>query len=430
VLSAKQAVDLTAELVDVRGGEQPRLDRVHRYLSDEQPIPWLPAGAPNEVRQLAAMARVNVLKFVVSTQAQSLFVSGYRSMRGDEEPVWDVWQRNGMDRRQVGVHRAALGYGAAYMTVLPGAPVPVMRGVSPRNLTAVYGDDDLWPTYALEKRRTAAGELWRLFDDTHTYWLGSDRHGGPLQFISSEEHGLGVVPVVRFVPEDDLDGAIIGEVEPLIALQDQINITTFGLLVAQHYGAFRQRWIIGWTAESENQLLRASAAKTWTFEDHPDEVRVGEFSQTDLAGYIDSREASLRHLATVSQTPVHELLGTLANLSAEALVAARHSADRKTGEREITFGESHEQALEFAGLLIGAAPDPAAQVRWKDTTARSLAQVADALGKISTQLGVPPEALWEMIPGVDRQDVTRWSEMRAETDAFAGLTAVLERQSR
>lgn len=45
----------------------------------------------------------------------------------------------------------------------------------------------------------------------------------------------------------------MGIVEPLIDLQDQINITSFGLQVAQHYGAFRQRYILGWVAETEEQ---------------------------------------------------------------------------------------------------------------------------------------------------------------------------------
>src|SRR5690606_22476723 len=124
----------------------------------------------------------------------------------------------------------------------------------------------------------------------------------------------------------DLDDPAVGIVEPHIFLQDQINITTFGLLVAQHYGAFKQRYVIGWLADSEEQKLKAAAQKIWTFED--ENVKVGEFSQTDLNGYIASREATLRHLATVSQTPAHELTGQLVNMSAEALAAAEASKMR------------------------------------------------------------------------------------------------------
>jgi hypothetical protein len=44
-----------------------------------------------------------------------------------------------------------------------------------------------------------------------------------------------------------LDGEeVFGIVEPLIDIQKRIDETTFGMLVAQYYQAFKQRYIIGW----------------------------------------------------------------------------------------------------------------------------------------------------------------------------------------
>src|SRR5690606_34776775 len=152
-----------------------------------------------------------------------------------------------------------------------------------------------------------------------------------------------------------------------------------------------------WLAESEEQALKVGASKFMVFEDHPDDIKFHEFAETSLSGYIDSREATLRHLATVSQTPAHELLGQLVNLSAEALAAAEASHRRAVGENQTVLGESYEQALMLAGSYTGQEVDPAASVRWRDTESRSLAQVADALGKLSQQLGIPPQELWEKI---------------------------------
>ena len=336
-----------------------------------------------------------------------------------------------MDARQIGVHRAGLAYGASYVTVLPGDPVTVMRGISPRNMTVVYGDDDDWPMWALEKRVSATDSktaLFRMFDDMSVYWLSVNASGTP-EFISSERHDLGVVPVVRFRAIDDLDEEVRGEIEDLIPLQDQINVTTFGLLVAQHYGAFRQRYILGWLAEDEEASLKASANKLWTFDESPDEIKVGEFEQTELAGYIESREASIRHLASISQTPAHELMGQLINLSAEALAAAEASKRRKVTERETMFGEAWEQVLELGGQIAGFDVDPQAEVRWRDTEARALAATVDALGKMAQMLNIPPQELWERVPGVSQQDVERWKVAASQGDAFAQLNALLERQA-
>jgi hypothetical protein len=93
-----------------------------------------------------------------------------------------------MDARQSGIHRAAFAYGTSYAIVLPGDPVPVIRGASPRNLTAVYGEDPDWPMWALEK---LGGGLWRLYDDQAIYFLGEStdaRTAGDFQFIETREH--------------------------------------------------------------------------------------------------------------------------------------------------------------------------------------------------------------------------------------------------
>jgi len=428
-LSSKAAADRARELLQFRQAERGRLDEIRDYLRDDldRPLTGLPSSAPREVHQLARISRVNFLKFIVNSRVQSMYVDGFRAPRAsDDAPAWQAWQANRMDARQIGVHRAALAYGCSYVVVLPGEPVPVMRGVSPRHLTAVYGDDDDWPVYALHQRKSD----WRLYDDQAVYTLVEDGDG--FRVVDVAEHGAvmdgrPVCPVVRYRDTDDLDDPVTGIVWPQRALQDQINVTTFGLMVAQHYGAFRVRYVLGWLAETEDQKLKASASELWTFDD-PD-VKVGEFAETNLSGYIESREATLRHLATVSQTPAHELLGQLVNLSAEALAAAEASHRRAVSENQTVIGESHEQALNLASMYMGIEPDPAASVRWRDTESRSLSQVADALGKLASQLGVPAVELWSRIPGVTDDELERWRAAAAEGDALANLTAMLERQA-
>ena len=86
---------------------------------------------------------------------------------------------------------------------------------------------------------------------------------------SGQEHGLGVCPVVRYLHEIDLDGEmdVSGDVEPLIRLQDQINTTTFNLLMAQQYGAFRQRWVTGMVPDEEGsprEPFRAGVDRLWS----------------------------------------------------------------------------------------------------------------------------------------------------------------------
>lgn len=445
VLTAEQAVAKAVEIYGVGQGERGRLDDVRRYWTGRQSLPVvIPSAAPREVRLMARMSRVNVITLVVETLAQSLAVEGFRGRtEAENADVWRIWQRNRMDARQSALHRAIVGYGVAYGVVTPGEPVPVIRGLSPRRLTALYSDDDPdWPRYALERR---SGKAWRLYDAEAVYELTGE--GGTFELLSSAEHGAGRTPVVRYLEVQDPDWddeppdesyasatdslqprQVIGQVAPLMSVQDQIDLITFNLLVAQHYTAFRQRYVIGWVAEDEATRMKMGASQVWTFDEDADKIKVGEFTETNLDGYLKSREASFRQAASLSQTPAHELIGELVNLSAEALAAAEAGRDRKVADRQTTIGESHEQLLALAGSMAGIIVPDDAQVVWRDTGARSFAATVDALGKVAQMLGVPASELWERIPGTSQQDVERWKAAAASGDALSNLASLLERQ--
>jgi hypothetical protein len=122
------------------------------------------------------------------------------------------------------------------------------------------------------------------------------------------------------------------------------------------------------------------------------------------------------------------MMGDLVNLAADALSSVEQTTTRKGEEYETIFGESWEQVLNTSSLLAGIPIDESAQVRWRDTEARSLAATTDALIKQAQGLMVPYEALWEKIPGVTQQDVARWKEMIKADDGIAALMADIERQ--
>ncbi|WP_245738357.1 phage portal protein [Streptomyces sparsogenes] len=444
-MSEPEAVSTARHLLEMREGEQTRLQKIADYMCGKHSSVYVPRGARAEYRWLIERARVNILPLVVTVVAQNMYVDGYRPAGSDENAApWRVWQANRMDARQHGIHRSVLTYGAAYAVVMPGKPVPVITPFSPRRMTAVYADsvNDEWPIYGVEERleNTKDGKrrIVRLYDDRARYTLVGKPDGSQLKPDGADwgmEHRLGVCPIVRYVNTQDLDGdGVIGEVEPLFDVQDQLNMTTFNLLMAQQYAAFRQRWVTGMAPpvdESGNPMEPFKSRVDGLFVAEDADTKFGEFDATDLTGYLKSREASIRHAATISQVPPYHLLGEMVNLSAEALAAARDGLDGKTDERESLCGESHEQLLRLVGLAsndLGAWEDTAAQVVWRDTSARSLAQTVDALGKLVTMLGVPPQELWERVPGVTQTDVERWKTAASEGDAMNRLNGIIEKQ--
>lgn len=418
--------------------------KVKRYLRGEHDLPYMPRGAKAEYVSIARKSITNWLPLVADTFSKGLWVDGYRGAKEtDNARPWAFWQANGLDARQSIPMRGALEYGASYMLVLPGQPAPLMRPLSPTRSLAFYEDvDDEWPVHALYRRgATASGDrLWQLFDRTAVYDIVQPKEStDPIRLVGMSEHGLGVTPWVRF--RDRLDGEARGIIAPLFTLQDRINEAVFSLMIALQYASFRQRWATGLAIpvdDDENsptygqaiEPFEAAVDRLWVSDSS--DAKFGDFAQTDVSGHLTNYESAVKTLAAIAQTPPTVLLGDIVNIGTEALAAVHDSTQRKINEYETIFGESWEQGFRLAALAAGdreAATDTGAQVRWRDTEARSLAATVDALGKMTQMLMVPPEVLWARIPGVTDQDVRAWKEAAGRTDGLAALASALQQQS-
>jgi hypothetical protein len=396
-------------------------------------------------------------------QAQAGHLQQQVKQKDDQEP-WQIMMANRVDSRQHGLHRSIAKYGLSYMIVLPGSftdeyddqpkSMPLVRPVSPRRMTALYEDDidDEWPIFAVEEliKNDQQGKQQRLvylYDDENRYALISNAADVEFRWVNDGDlvvpngigpvmsHGLGVCPVVRFLHEIDLDGEldVSGEVEPLMPIQDQINTTTFNTLMAGQYSAFRQRWATGMVPADEDGReqapFRAGVDRLWVAEST--DTKFGEFSPTPLADYIADREAAIRHMATISQVPPYHLLGLVANLSAEALAAARDGLDRKIEELQGVLSDPWKQTIRLACLAKGDQKnwaDMNGEVIWRDTSARAFAATVDALGKLSQMLGVPATELWNKIPGVSAEEVSRWQAAVEKPGVLEELDQMLASQ--
>ncbi|MCL2728793.1 MAG: phage portal protein [Actinomycetia bacterium] len=479
-LDADGILRAAEHILAVRADEQARLKRISDYMRGVHVPPYTPRGASSEYRWLTQRARDNFLPLVVKVIAQNLHVDGYRptghvedETEGDPaaEPGWAAFTANRMVSRQHGIHRSVIEYGLAYMTVLPGriavtdaqaggiadASMPVTTPYSPRLMTALYADDitDEWPVIAVAVHAmndpAVPGRSRRIvtvLDDTNRYILtgtaGPGRAGLKLSWPDPGDpvlagrpvvaaHGMGICPVIRFTYESDLDFDmdVTGEVEPLISLQDQVNFHTFNELLAEQFAAFRQRWVTGMTAEDpdgrEKRPFRPGVDRVWNSEDT--DTRFGEFSETNLAQIIESREATIRHMSTISQVPPYHLLGALINLSADALSAARDGLDRKVDQLRGILTDPWRNYYRLASRAQGDDEgwmDISGAVLWRDTSARSFAATVDGLGKAAQMLGVPAAELWRRIPGVTAEDVAAWKAAASRQDAMAAIDRVVE----
>ena len=407
------------------------IDKWHRWEPDAL-RDKIPNYATSEHRNLAKISETPFLSLVVTTVAQQLVAEAFRSARSvDTERISEPWLRNRMHSRQRAVYRAALSYGYSYVTAMPGDTGAVLRGRSPRDLYAVYGDvvEDEYPMYYL----LAKGSHKYVVDEEAVYILGDDN--GRIDYIEERRHNAGVAPAVRYSNQIDLEGRTPGEVEPYVQVAERINKTTYDRMLVQHFNSWKVRTATGLDMPNDPEdrekvklLLRQGDILTGE-----EGVQFGTLDETSPDGLIKATDEDVKILAVVTQTPVHALTGDLVNLSADAIAESRAMADLKVNERKVGFGDSNEQVLRLSAHIEGRREDAAdfsIRTDWADLQSRSMNQAADALGKMATMLKIPVELLWDRIPTVTPEIAKAWLAYKKENpSAEEQLAAALNEQS-
>jgi hypothetical protein len=469
-------LSLAKELIAILDRDEHRIQRIDDYIHGKHDDPYMPPQADDEYRLLAKRAVSNWMPLLIDTPAQALYVDGFRpGSSGSGLPQassltsvqWAHWQRSRMDARQAAVYRGALGYGHSFVLTEKTKKGVISKGLSAKRTAALFEDaaNDETPYAALTITLRPKGEnpgKARMWDGTYEYAV-TYRSLSDLDSIkvagAKKRHGATECPVTRFAAQVDLDGRTIGVVDPMIPLQNRINQTVFDLLVAQTYTSHEVRYATGMAPPLQMEMLDENGnvttdpalavdsrpkldaagnpvpapinhnARRFLFAEDPD-VKFGSLPAGPITPMIESVDMSIRHLAAISQTPPHHLLGQIANLSAEALLAAETALSRKITEFQSIFGEAWERVFRLAAELegeSGAQDDFTGEVQWRDMESRSLAQAADALGKLADQLGIPKRGLWKRVPGVTQTEYEDWERMAEEDDSVGQLANALTR---
>lgn len=447
------------------------------YLQGIQADPYMPENADAEYKLLAARSKTNVMPFIVGTPAQAMYVDQFRRGATDIDsdgtggvreardsvtsPEWDHWQKSRLDGRQHAVYRGALSYGHSFVLTEKTPKGVRSKGLSALRTAALYEDaanDDAAVGAIHVKRWPAASDnvegLARMWDDTNEYEV-KFKSTDDLAAVSVKKigrHGATECPVTRFAASVDLEGRTCGVIKPMVALQDRINQTVFDLLIVQSFASFKVKTISGMAppikmkpVDEDGNEISAEEIEAGTEPDHwvprldtsgrpiPDavnlnarrvfwakdhEAKFGTLDETPLDGFIKAIDLAFRHMAALSQTPPHHILGEIANLSAEALEAAETALSRKVDEFKAGFGESWERVFRIAAEIgeFEGAEDFHGEAIWRNLDGQPLSAVGDALSKLS-ELGIPHRGLWRRVPRTTANELAEWERMADDDKA-------------
>lgn len=234
-------------------------------------------------------------------------------------------------------------------------------------------------------------------------------------------------------------GTARGEFQAHISHIDRINYKVFTGLVALTWSGFPLRALIGLPLKYEQnddgttkivdgkkvpiKPFDAIASALVQIEDPAGKLQ--QLPEANIKNY--SPEEDIKHLAALTKTPAHYLLGEMVNLSADAIRAGEAGLISKTRRHHRSLGESHEDVtrlmLRVQDRDDERSRDMGAEMIWADPESRSLAERADAATKLAS-INMPWQVIGEMVLGMTPQEISR-------ADAGRGsdvLNAILNQQ--
>lgn len=398
------------------------------YYECEHPLPFLHEKARDPFRRLLRMSRANYCELVVDAFVGRLEVAGFQSDAEGEadERAWALWQENNLDSgSQLGFLEAAIR-GDAYLMVSPPEGRRTDYRITPEHPTQVITEAK--PGSPGED--AAALKLWMddwtgrlcatvyLPGNIYKFDAPEPKTGGKPVWVRREVAGeqwggknlLGEVPFGQLANRPRMLKPGASELRSVTGIQDRINKTIADRMMTQEFAAFPQKWVTGMEIpvdENGQDIEPFDVAVNKILIAEENGAKFGQFAAADLSGYLKGKEADVHDIAAITSTPPHYLLGSMVNLSAEALKAAEAGLIHKIYQRRRFLEEGLERTMRLAGIASSEA-----RIVWKSPEWRTEGELVDALVKMSS-LGVPREVLWERW-GATPQEIERWRLMNEE----------------
>lgn len=428
-----------------------RFHRLECYHRGEHPLPFGNRKMRESYKRLQKQARSNYTGLVAETLLERMKVTGFRSGGTGTETVdakaWGWWQHNKMDANSGLVHRAAVVMSRAYVIVGDQDGQPLVTGEDPRQVIhesdptdrysiraalKVWTDDVeqaemavLYLPDSIHYYRSAASNR-RSTSNTQQLWKASSWDVDLSNDFAPEGvayNEFGEVPVVPFVNRPDLTGNGLGEFEDVTDIQDRINTVILDRLVISAMQAYRQRWAKGIDLEdvagNPQTSFDPGADLLWVVPDA--NAQFGEFNPTDLTPLIAAIESDVSHIAAITRCPPQYLLGSIVNISGDALAAAETGLVSKVTEREQEYGESWEAVYRLAGIVLGRNVPDDAEVIWRDPQFRTLTEMASASVQMQVA-GVPWRTRMAMLDKspqeIERMDAERTADAKVAASAL------------
>lgn len=423
-MDIEQARALTDQLVGEINRRRPEMDRMTDYYRGDHPLRFASGDFAKYFTDRYKGFADNWTQVVADSPVERLQTIGIHPYQGDEPDadLWRVWQANELDADSQLGYLSSVICGRSYVLVW-GNPddeeTPVVTWEDPRQSIILYEAGS-------RRRRKAALKTWRdgskqfatlyLPDEVWRFERGPTHEARSQNMVAAEEmarlwmprdtkpasnplpNPMGVVPMVEIPNRPLLGEEPLSDLIGVIAMQDAVNLLWSHLFSASDLAALPGRVVTGAdmprmpVLNEEGEIVGSKPVPLdsmtldrmlWIEGEH---AKIAHWPAADLKAYTDVLEVAVGHIAAQTRTPAHYLIGKMANLSGDALIAAEAGLIQRCQEKQIWYGSGEREMFALIALAQNNAAKAravrAGRVLWADVESRSPAQTADALVKL------------------------------------------------
>lgn len=397
-------VDQITQLLDkFGGGRSIELEENSQYFESGFRPQAIGLSVPPAMRNL--LAKVGWPRVYLGAIEERLDVEGFRlaGKSSTDKRLWSWWQYNGLDVESSLGHMEAMIHGQAIVTIsapdpndpLANKDIPIIRVESPKHMYVHVDSQTRRVTRAIRvyDDPETGNRSVTLYLPNGTYGY-TDKKGWTETF--SVEHNLGIVPVVLLANRERLDQLQgCSQITPeLRSVTDAAARLTMDLQAAAELMALPQRAIFG--VDKSELEAQTAGGTTWeaymarilAFADP--EGKIAQFAAAELRNFGEGMDLLTKQAASYTGLPAAYFSYTTENpASADAIKAAEVRLVKKAERKQRIFGESWEQVMRIAMLVMGVALPPNAhqlETVWRDASTPTYAAMADGVTKLASTM--------------------------------------------
>lgn len=456
------------EILDERlKARNPQIQLWESYFEGEHRLQFATARFRAAFGNLFHEFADNWCELIVNASVERLHINGFRVGEDTDEAdttATRIWEDNFLHADNRMAHTEAVKLGHAYVLVdadnkafdtdsplitieHPSQAIVLHDPTNPRHRLAglkewiddetgivyatLYMPDNIYRFQAEEKGKDEEGSspirTSGLVSATDYLGAPSSEVGRDIEWVERgngvpfiQPNKLKVVPLIPLRNNPTLKMGGRSDIAVVIPIQDAVNKQIADMMIASEFASFAQRWATGLEVDKDSQTGRAkagaeflaSAARVWVSE-HSD-AKFGQFEASDLKNYVHSIEMLIQHVAALTRTPPHYLLGQSGAFpSGDSLTATETGLVAKCDAKKDDFGPTWSEVQKLAFRANGEEEKAKGPIEplWGDSEQRIRSQRIDGAVKLST-LGVPQTAIWEDELGATPRQVKRWKAQK------------------